>query len=338
MTTSTTAAPATASLALGLRNRWYAVCPSGFVAPGTMRRIFRWGEPWLLFREPDGQLHMLADRCPHRGAPLSLGSLIGDRVACAYHGVQVDGTGQVVSVPGLPGCALEGKQAVRSLPVREAAGVVLAYLGDDQHRAPVELTLPEPLTDPDTSRFLAYAEWDTPWRFALENVLDPMHGTFLHRNSHTMYTGDKAAKFQIRETDRGFVFEKTTQSGVNFDWVEFAQSGIDWLQLAIPYPPSAGPGGPFGIVGMVTPIDEKSCSVFFWRFRRVVGWERAVWRFLYVTKIEERHWHVLEQDRTMLEGMAADADQHENLYQHDLGIVRIRRMMSNIASSQGGGA
>jgi DNA topoisomerase IB len=35
------------------------------------------------------------------------------------HGVQVDGTGTVVSVPGLPGCNLEGKQLVPSPPVRE---------------------------------------------------------------------------------------------------------------------------------------------------------------------------------------------------------------------------
>jgi len=57
---------------------------------------------------------MLEDRCPHRSAPLSVGQHLGDRVACLYHGVQVDGTGTVVSVPGMPGCALEGKRATAS--------------------------------------------------------------------------------------------------------------------------------------------------------------------------------------------------------------------------------
>lgn len=334
MTNTAVLSPAAKRLALGLLDQWYAICPSTFVEPGAMRRVKRWGEDWVLFREPNGKLRMLHDRCPHRGAPLSQGEHMGGRIACAYHGVQVDGEGLVVSVPGLPGCALEGMRATRSLQVRETAGAVFAFYSLEIDATPTELEFPDPLTDAGTSSFLAYAEWDCPWQYALENVLDPMHGAFLHRNSHTMYTGDTRAKFQVRETNRGFVFEKTTQSGMNFDWVEYANTGADWVYLEIPYPPTAGPGGPFGIVGMVVPIDEGKCSVFFWRTRKVTGWERSVWRFLYDTKIEERHWQVLEQDRKMLEGMALDAIQHENLYQHDLGIVRIRRMLNKAAQAQ----
>jgi hypothetical protein len=172
------------------------------------------------------------------------------------------------------------------------------------------------------------------WRFALENLLDPMHGTFLHRESHSMAAGETSARFRIRESDRCFFFEKTDQRGVNFDWVEYCRTGVDWVDLEIPYPPTAGPGGPFGIVGMGTPIDERSTAVFFWRYRPVQGWERDVWRFLYKTKLEDRHWSVLEQDREMLEAMAADADQAENLYQHDLGVVRLRRLYRNLAEQQ----
>jgi phenylpropionate dioxygenase-like ring-hydroxylating dioxygenase large terminal subunit len=321
-------------LAGGVRNRWYAVCRSDLVPVGELKRIRRLGSDWVLFREPDGSLHMLADRCPHRGAPLSLGHHMGDRIACDYHGVQVAGDGTVVSVPGLPGCNLEGKRLAQSLPIREHAGAVLAYFGDELHPEPCELTLPDPLCDPEISAILCHAEWNVSWRFAVENVLDPMHGSFLHRRSHSMYQGDTSAKFRIRETARGFFFEKTEQSGLNFDWVEFCQTGVDWVDLQIPYPPSAGPGGPFGIVGMVTPIDEGRCAVFFWRYRKVSGWQRNVWRFLYRTCIEERHWEVLEQDRRMLEKMAVDADARENLYQHDLGLVRIRRLFKAEAEAQ----
>ena len=39
-------------------------------------------------------------------------------------------------------------------------------------------------------------------------------------------------------------------------------------------------------------------------------------------------------DREMLEAMAADADQAENLYQHDLGVVRLRRLYHKLAEEQ----
>ena len=32
--------------------------------------------------------------------------------------------------------------------------------------------------------------------------------------------------------------------------------------------------------------------------------------------------------------MEPDANQHENLYQHDLGVVRLRRHMRNLAQAQ----
>lgn len=323
-----------AVLATGLRNRWYAVCPVSSVEAGAIRRVTCLGEDWVLFRQPDGTLHMLADRCPHRGAPLSRGSHLGDRIACAYHGVQVDGTGTVASVPGMPGCKMEGRQLVRSLPVQELAGAVMAWFGDDAHGEPPPLQPPPALVDDEVSHFLCYAEWDTPWRFAMENVLDPMHGAFLHRQSHSMCSGSTTATFGIEELPDGFRFAKTDQQNVNFDWVEYHRSGIDWLHLAIPYPPSGGPGGPFGVVGMVTPTTATSCKVFFWRYRRVSGWERDVWRFLYRTVIEERHWQVLEQDRALLQAMAPDADAHEHLYQHDLGVVRIRKLLREQARRQ----
>ena len=65
----------------GLRNQWHPVVPSHFVEPGGMRKVTALGEDWLLLRRSDGTLSLLADRCPHRGGPLSLGQHLGDPVA-----------------------------------------------------------------------------------------------------------------------------------------------------------------------------------------------------------------------------------------------------------------
>jgi phenylpropionate dioxygenase-like ring-hydroxylating dioxygenase large terminal subunit len=320
-------------LKVGLRNNWWAICPSHFVQekPISLRRL---GIRMVLWRDLKGEVHILEDRCPHRGAPLSRGIVMDDRIACGYHGVQVDHTGTAVTVPGSPGCNLEGLKCVRSFPCVEQHEAIFAYVGDELHSEPPKLEFPEELSSPEYSSFLCYAEWGNDYRFVCENVMDPMHGVYLHRQSHSMAFGETQADFQIRETDTGFVFEKTGQRGINFDWTEWGETGVHWMRLEIPYPATGGPGGNFHIVGMYTPITPKLAGVFHWRCRKVSGWQRDTWRFLYKNRLEARHWAVLEQDRAMLEDMDDDIRDHEILYKHDLGIVRLRRRWKALAIEQ----
>ncbi len=333
MTTLNFENPVDALLRDGLKDLWYPICPSHFVAERPIS-LWRLGKKIALWRDAGGTVHALQDRCPHRGAPLSQGVVLGDRLACPYHGVEVRCDGTVTKVPGSPGCKLEGARAALSFHVREAFDTVFLYNSDVNIDTPPPLNMPEELTSPEYSNFLCYAEWKGDYRYALDNVMDPMHGTFLHKQSHSMAEGDSTAKFQIRATDTGFVFEKIGQRGVNFDWTEWASTGIHWLRLEIPYPRTGGPGGNFAIIGCATPIDAHTTAVFFWRCRKVSGWQRDVWRFLYRNRLEARHWAVLEQDRVMLEQMEPDANQHETLYAHDMGVVRLRRHLRSLADQQ----
>jgi phenylpropionate dioxygenase-like ring-hydroxylating dioxygenase large terminal subunit len=318
----------------GLLDYWYPVLP-GYALHGTPVGITRLSQNIVLWRDPAGGIRALEDRCPHRGARLSLGWNLGDRLACWYHGVQVTGDGVVADVPAVAQCQMKGMKRVRAYPVEERAGAIFVWFGSDAEAPAPPLDLPEELVDAaEWGHMLCTAHWACNYRYAIDNVMDPMHGAYLHSASHSMAEGDKTAEMALRKTETGFVFEKVGQRGVNFDWVEFGESNCLWLRLAIPYQKKYGPGGPFGIVGFATPVDETHCRVFFWRTRKAKGWQRNVWRFLYRNRLEGLHWHVLEQDRLILENMAPEARSREFLYQHDQGMARVRKHLEKRARDQ----
>ncbi len=317
----------------GLRNFWYPVLPS-YRVQGAPIGITRLAENIVLWRDRDGAVHALEDRCPHRGARLSKGWNLGDRIACWYHGVQVSSTGTVLEVPAVTTCPLVGRQCVKHYHVTEAHEAIFLWFGDEAHTEPVALELPAELASPEYSSHLCTAMWECHYSYAIDNVMDPMHGSYLHAASHSMADGDKQAEMRVRKTATGLVFEKIGQRDVNFDWVEWGESGAMWMRLTIPYRKKYGPGGSFGIVGFATPIDAHHVQVFFWRTRKVQGWQRDVWRFLYRNRLEALHWEVLEQDHAILENMAPNARSREFLYQHDTGVARVRRLLQKHAEQQ----
>ena len=97
----------------GLLDQWYAVAKSVQVKPGKAHAVKALGRNLVLWRDEAGTLNCLEDYCPHRGARLSRGEISGDNLSCRYHGVTLDGAGTIVRVPAMPGCALEGRRAVR---------------------------------------------------------------------------------------------------------------------------------------------------------------------------------------------------------------------------------
>lgn len=105
----------------GLERAWHPVATSDEVGDGPLA-VTLLGTRWAVARLGDG-LSAFEDRCPHRLAPLSIGTVCGDQLQCKYHGWTFDRSGQCTSVPAL---GTEARIPPRST-VRTAAHVVERY-------------------------------------------------------------------------------------------------------------------------------------------------------------------------------------------------------------------
>jgi nitrite reductase (NADH) small subunit len=99
--------------------------PLDGIAPGQGFCFLVAGKEVAVFRQRDGALFAVQNRCPHRNAPLAEGVAGGGRVICPFHGHSFDlRTGKGPS----PDCALE------TWPVRVERGEILLTL--EPRRAP----------------------------------------------------------------------------------------------------------------------------------------------------------------------------------------------------------
>ena len=64
------------------RNHWYAAAWGSEIGEAPLGRRFL-GEPVVLFRDGEGRIAALEDRCPHRLVPLSMGSVVTMQVIVA---------------------------------------------------------------------------------------------------------------------------------------------------------------------------------------------------------------------------------------------------------------
>lgn len=164
------------------RNAWY-VAAFGRDIDRELRRRVILEEPILLYRTEAGEPVAMLDRCPHRFAPLSRGTLLGDVVQCKYHGLQFDQTGQCVHNPH--GETIASANHVRGFPVREVNDLVWIWMGD----AALAATRPVPdlsyMNGPDVRTVHTYIKADYRYDILIDNLLDLSHTDYLHVGSFT---------------------------------------------------------------------------------------------------------------------------------------------------------
>ena len=181
---------------------WHPVALAGLVgtAPLAVQLL---DQALVLWRDGAGAVQAWADRCPHRGAQLSLGCVRDGQLECAYHGWRFASDGQVVLVPALPDFTPPATHRATVHACTERYGLVWVRLADGGEAAPPAFAA----DDEPGLRKLNCGPYDVASSAPriVENFLDMAH--FGHVHEH--WLGDRAhtavPAYQVTPTPTGFL-------------------------------------------------------------------------------------------------------------------------------------
>ena len=187
-----------------LANYWHPIAPIAEITAAP-RAYTLLGARIVAFRAGEGA-RVFDDLCIHRGTALSLGSVEGDRLICAYHGWRFDGSGRCVHIPSLPaGAAIPRKARLVAHRVEEANGLVWVAL--DEPAQPVPGWTDDAWNNPDYRVFLAgdYV-WNASAGRAIENAMDLAHLNFVHKGLTELGDGPVVKPHDVPEVAHGLEY------------------------------------------------------------------------------------------------------------------------------------
>jgi phenylpropionate dioxygenase-like ring-hydroxylating dioxygenase large terminal subunit len=334
-----------------LRNIWYV---AGWVdeldQTGYIARTIAC-TPLLIVRGEAGEVAAMRDECPHRFAPLSLGTIGGGRVECGYHGICFDLRGKCVVNPHGP---LISALHVKTFPCVARYRAVWVWLGDAEAADPsiiptldfVEHSIP-------TSETHGYEPIAADYQLCSDNILDASHADYLHSDS---LGGGSMTRAKSSVTVDG--------ENVRVNWLAENDVAPPALAAALPNPDApadvwisvdwkapgvmtlhfgAAPAGrrasesvETANVHVMTPEKPGSTHYFFWTSRNFRTDDAAFNEFLRDIALKA----FKQEDKRMLEGQQARLgtasleDKGPALLRTDAGSTQARRLMRKLIDAE----
>jgi len=162
-------------------NQWYVILESKELKRNKPLRIKRLNRNLALWRDKEGNIGCIDDKCCHRGVSLSCGKIVDGKLECPFHGFIYNKSGIVEVIPAI------GKNRkppetmkVQAYKTFEAFGLIWLWWGDD------DKVTTEPFFFKELGSF-SYSSfkdhWNVHYSRAIENQLDVVHLPFVHKTT-----------------------------------------------------------------------------------------------------------------------------------------------------------
>lgn len=335
-----------------LRNAWYVAAWEREVGERP-HAVMVLGERLAIYRMASGCYAALADACPHRKVPLSLGRVQGEHLECGYHGLMFDGSGTCVGAP-FDGVPPRGA-TVRSYPIEPRYGMLWVWMGDPARADSTQIFPAEHWGDP---------EWGSTdgddmvfrcnYQHITDNLLDPSHVAWVHPGS---FAGDGSDDVPLEVTinDDGVTVWRwmldSAPAPFYAPFLRFEGKCDRKQQYEMRYPchalikayiSPAGTGGedrplhPDAFImdsfNFLTPVDERTTRYFWFQMRNFAPGDAEVSR-RFAASVRA----AFEEDRFILEasqrGMDESTTPSINL-RTDSGGIRFRHRLAQLIDAE----
>lgn len=325
-----------------VRNEWYVACMASEIGEAPMARTIL-GQPVVLFKTQSGQVHALLDICPHRAVPLHRGQVVGERIRCAYHGLEFDSHGVCRHNPHTEGPPdrLKG----RFFPLIERYGLYWIWPGDPERAD--ETQVPDyPFFEQaePTGIGHGYTSVQADYRLVIDNLFDLTHAEYIHPESvgipgahrvaeHKVVRGDSWVKihFNVSDMPPAAVWRAAWNKSEHMDQhahMLWTGGGSCYLDLCIT-PPGAprSEGWNLPFLHLLTPETEHSTH-YFWSFARDFDVDNSALTEAIIA-VSAKAFD--EEDRPMLESAQYSLKNNDarlrNFTVGDAASMQIRRMI-----------
>jgi phenylpropionate dioxygenase-like ring-hydroxylating dioxygenase large terminal subunit len=160
---------------------WYVVADARQVTDQTVLSRTILDESLACYRDAHGNVVIAQDRCIHRSASLSSGTVTGGKLNCRYHGWVYGEKGNVVSIPSEGGEEFASKCGMKAKTYKtiEQDGYVYVCLKPGDHTPPRPLTLTE-LGSMWKGRIRLQNRFKNSLSNCVENYIDVPHTAYVH--------------------------------------------------------------------------------------------------------------------------------------------------------------
>ena len=162
-----------------LQENWYIACMSKDIKSKRVFKTTIYDKNLILFRNSEDKIVCLIDRCLHRHAPLSAGTLQNGHITCPYHGWTFDCEGKIAKIPSEDTPCSRYKQKVETFSVIEQDNFVWVWMGTkgaEKKKTPFSMPY-----DKGWTHYVMETTFDNEVTHLAENFMDVPHTPYVHK-------------------------------------------------------------------------------------------------------------------------------------------------------------